>query len=74
MVAQRGHVPIQTRIESREALERGRYMRAKRLVNLRRSTRRAGKVEDVTRALRLMGTTHLSFMPSEHPFMLGLAS
>ena len=29
MVAQRGHVPIQTRIESREALWHSRYMRAK---------------------------------------------
>ena len=41
---------------------------------MRRSTRRAGKVEHNARALWLIGTTHLRFMPSEHPFMLELVS
>jgi len=49
-------------------------MRAKLLVNLRRSTRRAGKVEHMSRALALVAPTHLSDMHSEHPFMLELAS
>ena len=44
------------------------------LVNPRRSTHRAGKVEHIARAPCLIGTTHLSFTPSEHPFMLELAS
>ena len=67
-------VPVKTRFESRNAFDLSRYMRVRLLVNLRRSTRRAGKVEHKSRALRLTGTAHLRFMPSKHPFMLGLAS
>ena len=44
------------------------------LVNPRRSTRRAGKVEHMSRALALVALTHLRYMHSEHPFMLELAS
>ena len=74
MVAGRDHVPIQTRFETREALERGRYLRAELLVNLRRSAHRAGKVEQHARVLGLLGTTHLSFIPSEQPSVLELTS
>ena len=49
-------------------------MRVTALVNLLRSTRRAGKVEHTSRAIRLVGATHLSNMHSEHPFMLEIAS
>ena len=49
-------------------------MRAELLVNLRRSTRRAGKVEHMSRTLALVALTHLIYMHSEHPFMLELAS
>ena len=49
-------------------------MRVKRLVNLLRSTRRAGKVEHMSSALALVGLTHISYMHSELPFMLELAS
>ena len=49
-------------------------MRTTALVNLLRSTRRAGKVEHMSRALALVALTHLSYMHSEHPFMLELAS
>ena len=40
----------------------------------RRSARRAGKVEQMSRALALVALTHLRYMHSEHPFMLGLVS
>ena len=66
--------PVKTRVESRKALKRGRYLCAELLVNLRRSAHRAGKVEHIQRALCLIVTTHLRCMPSEHPFMLELAS
>ena len=49
-------------------------MRVTRLVNLLRSTRRAGKVKHTSRAIRLVGATHLRFMPGEHPCMLEIAS
>ena len=49
-------------------------MRAALLVNLRRSTRRAGKVEQMSRALALVTLTHLGYMHGEHHFMLELAS
>ena len=50
------------------------YMRVTLLVNLLRSTRRAGKVEHMSSALALVGLTHISYMHSELPFMLELAS
>ena len=50
------------------------YMRVTLLVNLLRSTRRAGKVEHMSSALALVALTHLSYMHSELPFMLELAS
>ena len=74
MVALRGHVPIQTRSSSRNAFEHSRYMRPTLLVNQRRSSHRAGKVEQMSRALALVALMHLSSMPSEHPFMLDVAS
>ena len=43
-------------------------------VNLLRSSHRAGKVEQMSRALALVALMHLSSMPSEHPFMLDVAS
>eukprot|EP00966_Prymnesium_polylepis_P249990 5778961-Prymnesium_polylepis.1 len=49
-------------------------MRPTTLVNLRSSAHRAGKVEQVSRAIGLTPATHLSYMPSEHPFMLEIAS
>ena len=49
-------------------------MRVTALVNPRRFTHRAGKVEHMSRALALVALTHLSYMHSEHPFMLELAS
>ena len=49
-------------------------MRLTLLVNLRRFARRAGKVEHTQRAICLIVTMHLRCMPSEHPFMLELAS
>ena len=67
-------VPIQVRSISRNAFEHSRYRRPTLLVNQRRSTHRAGKVEQMSRAPCPIGITHLSFMPSEHPFMLELAS
>ena len=74
MAARRLHVAVQIRSRSREALEREWYHRRERLVNLLRSTRRAGKVEHLSSALALVALTHLSYMHSEHPFMLELAS
>ena len=50
-------------------------MRVTALVNLRRSTHRAGKVEHyVPRALCLVTTTHLTFTSGKHLFMLERAS
>ena len=49
-------------------------MRRTALVNQSRSAHRAGKVEQMSRAIGLTAATHLSYMPSEHPFMLELAS
>ena len=49
-------------------------MRPTLLVNLLRSSHRAGKVEQMSRALALVALMHLSSMPSEHPFMLDVAS
>ena len=49
-------------------------MRVTALVNPRRFTHRAGKVEHMSRALALVALTHLRYMHSEHPFMLELAS
>ena len=74
LLARRLQGPIKTRCKTREAFQHSRYMRPTTLVNLRRSTRRAGKVEQMSRAIGLTPTTHLSYMPSEHPFMLDLAS
>ena len=73
-LAHRLRVPIQTRCEKRKVIDHSRYRRVAALVNLRRSTRRAGKVEHMSCALCLMGATHLRYMPSKHPFMLELAS
>ena len=66
--------PVKTRCETREAFQHSRYMRPTTLVNQRRSTRRAGKVEHMSRAIGLTSATHLRYMHSEHPFMLELAS
>ena len=66
--------PVQVRCKTRKAFEHSRYMRVTALVNLRRSTRRAGKFEQMSRALALVALTHLRYMHSEHPFMLELAS
>ena len=49
-------------------------MRPTLLVNLLRSSHRADKVEQMSRALALVALMHLSSMPSEHPFMLDVAS
>ena len=65
-----GHVPIQTRYETRNALELSRYMRLTLLVNLLRPVGRAGKIDQKSRGLCLPTFTHLVIMPSEHPFML----
>ena len=74
VATRRRYIPVQVRCKTREAFQHSRYMRPTTLVNLCRSTRRAGKVEQMSRAIGLMAATHLSFMPSEHPFMLELAS
>ena len=73
MLARRLHVVVKTRYETRKALKHSGYIRPTLLANLLRSAPRAGKVEHVLRALCLPGSTHLSVMPSEHPFMLELA-
>ena len=73
-VARRLRAPIQTRGKTRKAFQHSRYMRVTLLVNLCRSTRRAGKVEQMSRAIGLTAATHLSCVPSEHPFMLEIAS
>ena len=73
-VAYRLRVPIQVRSISRNAFEHSRYRRPTLLVNLLRSSHRAGKVEQMSRALALVALMHLSSMPSEHPFMLDVAS
>ena len=49
-------------------------MRPTTLVNLRRSTRRAGKVEHMSCAIGLTSATHLRYMHGEHPFMPEIAS
>ena len=72
--ARRLQGPVKTRCKTREAFWLSRYMRTTALVNLLRSTRRAGKVEQMSRALALVALTHLRYMHSEHPFMLELAS
>ena len=66
--------PIQVRCKTRKAFQHSRYMRPTALVNLCRSTRRAGKVGHMSCAIGLTAATHLSYVPSEHPFMLELAS
>ena len=66
--------PVQTRCKTRKAFDVSGYMRVTALVNLCRSTGRAGKVEHMSRALALVALTHLRNMHSEHPFMLELAS
>ena len=73
-LAHRLRVPVQVRCKTRKASKHSRYMRVTLLVNLLRSTRRAGKVEHMSSALALVGLTHISYMHSELPFMLELAS
>ena len=66
--------PVKTRCETREAFQHSRYMRPTTLVNLRRSTRRAGKVEHMSRAIGLTSATHLRYMHSGHPLIHARAS
>ena len=73
-VTRRLRVVVKTRCKTREAFQHSRYMRPTTLVNLRRSTRRAGKVEHMSCAIGLTSATHLRYMHSEHPFMLEIAS
>ena len=65
--------PVQVRWETRKALERGRYTsyhHVTLLVNPRRSTRRAGKVDQMARGLCLPASTHLIFTSGKHLFNL----
>ena len=64
----RGQVPIFVRCQKRKALERGMYRRPKLLANLRRSARRAGKVNKVSRDLCQPASKRLTFTSSEHLF------
>ena len=70
MDTRRLHDPVKTRIESREASERGRYMRVELLVNPRRSARRAGKVEQMSRGLCQPAATHFVMTSGKHLFEL----
>ena len=70
MVVLRLHVAVKTRLESRERLERGRYLRVSALVNLRRRAGRADKVDQMSRALRLLAATYLRITSSKHFFEL----
>ena len=77
IVARRPSRPDAKRVKryvKRSSTAASRYMRPTTLVNLRRSTRRAGKVEHMSCAIGLTSATHLRYMHSEHPFMLEIAS
>ena len=58
--------PIQVRCKTRKANEHSRYMRFVRLVNQRRSSRRADEVDEKSRALCLMAATHRGLTSGEH--------
>ena len=66
MVAPRRYVPVKARTESREAPERGRYLRVERLVNRRRSAPRIDKVDEVSRGLCPPATIHRGIAYGEH--------
>ena len=66
MVALRLHVPVKVRSRSRNAFEHRRYHRRERLVNRRRSSRRTDEVNEASRGLRLLATTHLVMTSGEH--------
>ena len=68
MVARRRYVPVKTRTESREAPERGRYMRLARLVNPRRSAPRVDKVDEVSSGLCPPAAIHRGITSGEHLF------
>ena len=74
LLARRPQGPIKVRCKTRKAFKHRSPRRPALLVNQRRSSHRAGKVEQMSRALALVALMHLSSMPSEHPFMLELAS
>ena len=61
--AHRVRAPIQTRIESREASLRGRYIRVTLLVNPVTRQVETVKVDETSCALRLTDAFHLTFTP-----------
>ena len=65
--------PIQTRSDSSFAFSHSRYHRRERLVNLRRLARRTGKVDEMSRGLRLVASTHLVLTSGEHFLKVKLA-
>ena len=70
MRARRLHLPVKVRSRSRKAFEREWYLRRERLVNRRRSSRQTDEVDETSRALRLLATTHLGMTSGEHPLEL----
>ena len=70
MVARRLHVAVKVRSRTHKAFEHEWSRRRTLLVNQRRSSRRAGEVDEKSRALRLLATTHLGMTSGEHPLEL----
>ena len=63
-------VPVQVRCKTREAFELSRYMRVTLIVNLPRSAGRTVKVDQMSRGLCLLASTHLIFTSGKHLFNL----
>ena len=59
-------MPVKTACKTRNALERGRYLRKTALVNLRRSARRTDKLHQMSRGLCLPAATHLGITSGKH--------
>ena len=73
MVALRLHVFVKVRSRSRKAFDREWYHRGERIVNLRRSAHRTGKVDEMSRGLHLVASTHLVLTSGEHLLKVQLA-
>ena len=73
MVALRRYVPVKVRSRSRQAFDREWYRRREPIVNRRRSARRTGKVDEMSRGLRLVAATHLVLTSGEHLLKVQLA-
>ena len=72
MVARRRYLPVQTRLESREAFKHSWYMRLTLLVNLRRLARRTDKLDQMSRGVCPPAATHLGITSGKHLFDLEL--